>query len=396
MTDLEESFIKGYELMKILIIRNFPSYMAVKNNTYNIQEVGLAKALVRRGHVCDIVFWTDKQEETITIPVDDSGVVHVFYKHGKTMLKNTIFPDCKALFDQYDILQPCEYNQMQAWILAKNRPKKTVIYHGPYYCSFNKRYNLMCKVFDLFFLRQYIKQGTKFLVKSEMAKEFLVGKGIASTNVDVVGVGIDAQMLTNKSVDCTEPLYQAMKEQSDGLKLLYIGRFEERRDIPFIIDVFKKILERNIDARLYMIGTGEPDYLKMSFGYMEQAGVRDKFIWQERMEQKFLSVIYMQADFFLLPTEYEIFGMVLLEAMYYGAVVLTTRNGGSSTLIKNGVNGFIIRKDVDKWSDCISRIDSDKRKRISNYASQTISENYTWNSLANTFIAQYMNRLKSK
>lgn len=396
MTDLEESFIKGYELMKILIIRNFPSYMAVKNNTYNIQEVGLAKALVRRGHVCDIVFWTDKQEETITIPVDDSGVVHVFYKHGKTMLKNTIFPDCKALFDQYDILQPCEYNQMQAWILAKNRPKKTVIYHGPYYCSFNKRYNLMCKVFDLFFLRQYIKQGTKFLVKSEMAKEFLVGKGIASTNVDVVGVGIDAQMLTNKSVDCTEPLYQAMKEQSDGLKLLYIGRFEERRDIPFIIDVFKKILERNIDARLYMIGTGEPDYLKMSFGYMEQAGVRDKVIWQERMEQKFLSVIYMQADFFLLPTEYEIFGMVLLEAMYYGAVVLTTRNGGSSTLIKNGVNGFIIRKDVDKWSDCISRIDSDKRKRISNYASQTISENYTWNSLANTFIAQYMNRLKSK
>lgn len=84
------------------------------------------------------------------------------------------------------------------------------------------------------------------------------------------------------------------------------------------------------------------------------------------------------------------------KAMYYGAVVLTTRNGGSSTLIKNGVNGFIIRKDVDKWSDCISRIDSDKRKRISNYASQTISENYTWNSLANTFIAQYMNRLKSK
>ena len=33
--------------------------MAVKNNTYNIQEVGLAKALVRQGHVCDIVFWTE-------------------------------------------------------------------------------------------------------------------------------------------------------------------------------------------------------------------------------------------------------------------------------------------------------------------------------------------------
>lgn len=51
--------------MKILIIRNFPSYMSVKNNTYNIQEVGLAKALVRKGHICDIVFWTDKEEEIV-------------------------------------------------------------------------------------------------------------------------------------------------------------------------------------------------------------------------------------------------------------------------------------------------------------------------------------------
>ena len=46
--------------MKILIIRNYPSYMDVEKNTYNIQEVGLAKALVRKDNVCDILFWTDK------------------------------------------------------------------------------------------------------------------------------------------------------------------------------------------------------------------------------------------------------------------------------------------------------------------------------------------------
>ena len=30
--------------------------MDVERNTYNIQEVGLAKALVRKGHICDIAF----------------------------------------------------------------------------------------------------------------------------------------------------------------------------------------------------------------------------------------------------------------------------------------------------------------------------------------------------
>ena len=65
--------------MKILIIRTFPSYMSVKNNTYNIQEVGLAKALVRKGHICDIVFWTDKEEEIVEVPVDNMRTVRVFY-----------------------------------------------------------------------------------------------------------------------------------------------------------------------------------------------------------------------------------------------------------------------------------------------------------------------------
>ena len=49
--------------MKILIVRNYPNYMAVgKNATYNIQELGLASALVRAGHICDIVFWNSNSK----------------------------------------------------------------------------------------------------------------------------------------------------------------------------------------------------------------------------------------------------------------------------------------------------------------------------------------------
>lgn len=103
--------------------------MDVERNTYNIQEVGLAKALVRKGHVCDIVFWTDKEEKDITIAVEDCGNINVFYRHGKTALKNTVYTNCTELFEQYDILQAAEYNQMQSWMLAKQYPKKAIIYH---------------------------------------------------------------------------------------------------------------------------------------------------------------------------------------------------------------------------------------------------------------------------
>lgn len=382
--------------MRILIIRNFPSYMDVENNTYNIQEVGLAKALVRKGHVCDIIFWTDKEEKDVKIQVDSDKSITVFYRHGKTLLKNTIYSSCEDLFQKYDILQPCEYNQMQAWILAKKYPEKTIIYHGPYFSEFNKRYNKMCKVFDMFFLKRYIKNDTKFMVKSKLAKEFLCNKGIKEENVSVVGVGIDTEMLSTRAADNSEPdseLYRDMCANKDKLKLLYIGRFEERRNIPFILKVYAEVLKKNENVCLYMIGDGEQSYKDIVWELAEKLNIRDKIVYQQKMEQKYLSKIYSLADIFLLPTEYEIFGMVLLEAMYYKNVVLTTYNGGSSTLI-NEKNGIVIEdKDVSRWANNIMKLilDKNKVKNIENESYLTINERFTWNKLSNKILKQYKN-----
>lgn len=377
--------------MRILIIRSYPSYMDVEKNTYNIQEVGLAKALVRKGHVCDIVFWTDKEEKNITIGVENYGNVNVFYRQGKTALKNTVYTNCAELFKQYDILQTAEYNQMQSWLLAKQYPKKTIIYHGPYYSHFNKRYNLMCSIFDMFFLKRYLKFGTHFITKSKMAQDFLENKGIKRVNVGTVGVGIDTQMLSNSKEVCTEPLFLTMN-QDKNLKLLYIGRFEKRRNIHFILDVFSDVINKGIDATLYMIGTGDKDYIDDCWNYAENKNIKRRIVYQEKMEQKYLAGVYNLADIFLLPTEYEIFGMVLLEAMYYHSVVLTTLNGGSSTLIDNGKNGFILTLDnPNEWADCIERISRDKNAAINicDLASYKIREGFTWDKLADRFIEQY-------
>lgn len=385
--------------MKILIIRNFPSYMAIKNNTYNIQEVGLAKALVRKGHHCDIIFWTEKAEETVDIPVDKVGTVRVFYRRGKSMLKNTVYLDCNELFEQYDILQPCEYNQMQAWLLAKKYPEKTIVYHGPYYSPFNKRYNLMCKAFDAIFLKKYIKQNTQFIVKSNLAKKFLVDKGIGQSNVHTVGVGIDTEMLASNRVVCNDEIYRKMLADKDVIKILYVGRFEERRNIRFIIDVFQKVQVQNDKVKLYMIGTGKKEYVQSCFSYINELGLKDKVVWQEKMEQKFLSEIYQLADFFVLPTEYEIFGMVLLEAMYYKTVVLTTQNGGSSTVMHNGKDGYVIQtKDPREWANVITDTykDKGKMKMIQNNAHEEIKNNYTWDMVSERFLNQYNELLEKQ
>lgn len=387
--------------MKILIVRTWPQYLDVKKRTYNIQELGLAKALVRKGNICDLLFWTDKQNEDVDISVNNVAYVHVYYRKGVTFLKNTVYKKCEEIFDKYDILQAAEYNQIQSWILAKKRPGQTVIYHGPYYSPFNKRFNLICKPFDLFFKRIYIKNKTKFIVKSTLAKDFLMNKGISSDCVSTIGVGIDVEMLCNNTAECNnnELIYKKMKADVCPLKVLYIGAMEERRDIPFLLNVFKKVLLQVEGAKFYMVGTGSTNYCNNVKKIIGDLNIDDKVVWQEKIEQKYLSDIYRMADFFLLPTEYEIFGMVLLEAMYYQTVVLTTRNGGSTTLMENGKNGFLFEhKDVKDWSNKIVEIyqNTNRMKQIKQEAHKQIKDNFTWDCLADRFIERYQNKLNGR
>lgn len=196
-------------------------------------------------------------------------------------------------------------------------------------------------------------------------------------------------MLSNGKTECSEPLFLEMCKD-EKVKLLYIGRFEERRNIPFIFDIFAEILKKSVNATLYMIGTGDKDYTEKCWKHATELGIRENIVYQEKMEQKYLSDVYNLADFFLLPTKYEIFGMVLLEAMYYKTVVLTTDNGGSSTLIDNGRNGYILQdENASKWANVVSEVTSEKMNAVKEAAHDTIADQYTWDKLADSFMESY-------
>ena len=105
------------------------------------------------------------------------------------------------------------------------------------------------------------------------------------------------------------------------------------------------------------------------------------------------------SDIFLLPTQYEIFGMVLLEAMFFGTPVITTENGGSATLIRNGENGIICDSlSSNDWAKAILSITENKnlQNTISQNAENTIKNHFTWDRLADTFIGVYKTLLNGK
>ena len=178
--------------------------------------------------------------------------------------------------------------------------------------------------------------------------------------------------------------------------MLYIGVLEERRNIVFLLETFKKVSAQIPNVCLILIGKGKPEYVSMCMKKIEELGIKDRVIYKESLEQKYMPAVYQACDAFLLPTRYEIFGMVLLEAMYYGLPVFTTYNGGSSTLV-NESNGVVINSlDVSEWSGKISQVLTDENRcvEIGKSAHQTIADNYTWDALADKFLEVYNLRLK--
>ena len=381
--------------MKILIIRPWPSMLDVTKNTYNIQEVGLAKALTRRGCPTDILFWTDGDEMTVEIPVEGEKPIRVFYRHGKVVLKNVWFSGQDELFAQYDVLQSAEYNQIFSWHLAGKYPEKTVIYHGPYYSLFNKNYNRMCRVFDALFVGRYRRLGTRFLTKSELARKFLLSKRLSPEQVTTVGVGIDAELLKDRPDAGHTELEQKMQTQKQGLKLLYIGRIEPRRDPFFLLDVLAGVRRTDPGACLYIIGDGEAEYVERVKAALKEKGLENCVFWQKKAPQYQMKGVYQQADFFLLPTEYEIFGMVLLEAMFFRRVVLTTPNGGADMLLRSGENGLVLEKDDPaRWAQALLKTAADpaRKARMEQAAYETVIHENTWDALADRFLNVYEKR----
>lgn len=56
------------------------------------------------------------------------------------------------------------------------------------------------------------------------------------------------------------------------------------------------------------------------------------------------NVFFDNADIFVFPTSNEAFGLVLLEAMEHAVPCISTREGGVSAIIDDGVNGFLVEK----------------------------------------------------
>lgn len=173
----------------------------------------------------------------------------------------------------------------------------------------------------------------------------------------------------------------ARQKRSRPVKLLYAGRFEIRKGFDIAAKVFERVLSSNRDVHIDIVGE---ELTHDTRAWLRSLGA-GRLLESERVhfgglvDRNALEDRFSEADIVVMPSRYESFGLVAIEAMAGGAVVLALDVGGLAEVVTDGVSGMLVPMDgreVDTLVDKVSALIDDPplRTRLGQGARQSFQD----------------------
>lgn len=146
---------------------------------------------------------------------------------------------------------------------------------------------------------------------------------------------------------------QAIGLPSSNCMLLFVGRIEPLKGIDTLLKAIALMLKDGVlqDCPHYLAVIGgetdvPPDTMNSEMSRLQkladELGVNDLVIFLGKQAQETLPYYYSAAQVVIMPSHYESFGMVALEAMACGTPVVASEVGGLAHLVKDGITGFCV------------------------------------------------------
>ena len=132
---------------------------------------------------------------------------------------------------------------------------------------------------------------------------------------------------------------------------------------------------------------------------LKALSIDGSIIWRPVLPEVDIPRYYGGADLFVMPSRYELFGIVMLEAMACGVPVVATKFGGPPEVITDGENGCLVDPtDIESFAAAMTKLLKypEERKRMGETARQTIESKYSWDTLARRHLQLYADTGKSK
>lgn len=168
--------------------------------------------------------------------------------------------------------------------------------------------------------------------------------------------------LDNK-IKISDPLPFLIDEKSSLLckRIISIGRFDYEKGNDLLLQVWKKVEKQMPDWQLDIYGNGNREPYLLQMRQLEIDSSRCHLYEPINDVKK----EYLNSSVFVLPSRYEGFGLVLIEAMACGVPVVSFDcENGPRSIITNGADGFLIPTfDIDAFADKLLLLMRDENLR---------------------------------
>lgn len=198
----------------------------------------------------------------------------------------------------------------------------------------------------------FYNQMSRVAAPTYAAKEVIARGGIDPRLVQVVRRGVDAEKFHPRRRE--EGYWRRFGLRGDRT-LVYVGRVSVEKNLPFLVQVFKRLVdERQIDVELAIVGDGP--YLEAMKRELEGYPVA----FTGHLEGDALSSAFASSQLLVFPSTTDTFGNVVLESLACGTPALVSDVGGPSEIVHHEETGLVLPAGVEaRWCEAIVRLLSD-------------------------------------
>lgn len=339
---------------------------------YNAQDIGLGKAFAELGNKTTIIRLekrsTKRHKEELT---DMLSLIHYRVRSigGNSINVCKYIPvDSEVVVCFSDI----QIGFLELYMHCKKNNIKLIPYIG--IIESHSTNPIIRKIMNLWarlIINKY--RSMKVCAKTIDVKEKLSKYGVK--NALLVPVCLDKdKLLQNISTISTESLRkEIVPSYKEKVKtILFVGRLVEEKRPQEALQIFMNLYSKDELFRLIIIGKGEK--LDSLTSYIHNNDLSQVVRIYQGIPNNDMWKYYLSADCLINLNKKEIFGMSILEAMYYECPVVAYAAPGPQMIINDGINGYLFNEnDV-----CIDKIAYSIKKGRLNAAKQNIIDNYMW------------------
>jgi len=304
----------------------------------------LSRRLIKKGHKVSVVTSNMLRNDKNLSKFERVSGIDVYRVPFKMVMRYNFSIEAFKLLTElkYDVLHVHSIGYFTDIIPLLKRVKTVKIIVSTHGGIFHTSHMKLLKNIYFNSLAKNSLKNADYVIATSKKDSKLFSKIVHRGKMNVIYPGVNWDQLSK------------MKHGKSKNTLLYVGRFVENKRLDRMLHVISKLATKVTDVKLLLVGEDWGEKRKL-LGIIRKLGLKDNVNFVSGVKNHYR--YFSKANAFLLSSEYEGFGISVIEAMASGLPVVVNDIETMHEIVTNGKNGYIVDfNDYRKVSDILLKL----------------------------------------